>query len=84
MDKIMWKDDTQTWAEITTWETDNINLENTESGVLITDDSSSEKDPKTTTTTNTTSTSSKSEEVIIKDFEKELDSLFNIIDENAK
>lgn len=39
---------------------------------------------KDDTTTISSWTIEKSEEVIIKDFEKELDSLFNVIDENAK
>jgi hypothetical protein len=64
-------------------ETDNTNLENIEWEKLLNDNKwKNEKEPSTET--NTTWTSSKSEEVIIKDFEKELDSLFDIIDENAK
>ncbi len=96
MNKITWWTETMTWeVESLTWEnnivdtnswieSDNVDINNTESGVLISDDTGSEKDPAISTTTNTTWTSSKSEEVIIKDFEKELDSLFNVIDENAK
>lgn len=62
----------------------NIESDNTESDSLKEENIDNEKDPATSTTTSTSETWSKSEEVIIKDFEKELDSLFDIIDENAK
>lgn len=97
LDKILGRETTQTWEinminsgeidteTITDIESDNTNTENTENNPLTEEKTTNEKDPSTTTnSTTTTETWSKSEEVIIKDFEKELDSLFNIIDENAK
>jgi hypothetical protein len=99
LDKLIGKDNTNSWQiETITWETDNtitatgiesdnVNTGNIENNNLKEDTNSinNEKDPSTSTTTTTISWSTnKKEEVIIKDFEKELDSLFNMIDENAK
>lgn len=97
LDKILGRETTQTWEintvnsgvidteTITNIESDNTNTANTENNPLIEEKTPNEKDPSTTTNSPTTAeTWSKSEEIIIKDFEKELDSLFNIIDENAK
>lgn len=97
LDKILGRETTQTWeintinsGEIDTdtttdIESDNTNTANTENNTLTEEKTTNEKDPSTTANSPTTSENwNKSEEVIIKDFEKELDSLFNIIDENAK
>lgn len=96
LDKLLDKDETSTWQiETLTWETDNTTTTNTdtESGILNTENTDlnedlapnkSEKDPLSTTSTNSSWTSNQNEDAIIKDFENELDSLFNMIDENAK
>jgi len=98
MNKFIGKDETNSWQiETVNWEIDNITSntgiesDNINTGIieknLIKEDkniNTNEKDPSTSSSTDTPKTVNKSEEVIIKDFEKELDSLFNIIDENAK
>ena len=99
LDKLLDKDETSTWQiETLTWETDNTTTTNTdtESGILNTENTEntnlnedlapnkSEKDPISTTSTNSSWTSNQNDDAIIKDFENELDSLFNMIDENAK
>lgn len=82
-----WETNTSTWEEniidsTDTWITnDNTNLENIDNNTLINEWANSNKDPSNTTTSSTWTTT---EEVIIEDFEKELDSLFDAIDENAK
>ena len=96
LDKLTGKDSTNSWQiETMTWEidststgieSDNVNTENIENNNLKenTTNITNEKDPATSSTTTVSWTTNKKEEVIIKDFEKELDSLFNMIDENAK
>ena len=98
LNKLLGKDETNSWQiETTTWEidntttatgieSDNVNTWNIENNDLIenTTNINNEKEPSTSTTTTISWTTNKKEEVIIKDFEKELDSLFNMIDENAK
>ncbi len=93
MDKIMWG--TQTWETlITTWANvtndeiipENVNLNNTWE-TIITDKEETpktEKDPINTWWDKQSPTTDKKDEAVIQDFEKELDSLFNMIDENAK
>ncbi|NDK08976.1 hypothetical protein EOM39_07110 [Candidatus Gracilibacteria bacterium] len=60
---------------------DNTNSENIDNSTLINEGTNSNKDPSNTSTS---SSGTATEEVIIEDFEKELDSLFDAIDENAK
>lgn len=98
MSKLIGKEETNSWQiETLTWEVDNITSntdiesDNVNTGTIeetpIKEDkntNTNEKDPSTSSSTDTSKTVNKSEEVIIKDFEKELDSLFNMIDENAK
>lgn len=97
LNKILGKENSETWQiETLTWETststvsdiesDNISTGNIDNTDLIDNKDSNENDSSvSSSSTGTVSwTWGKSEEVIIKDFEKELDSLFNVIDENAK
>ncbi len=89
-----WQVETTTWEIDSTTntgiETDNTNTGNIENNDLEENINNidNEKEPSTTTTSTTTTktswTTNKNEDVIIKDFEKELDSLFYMIDENAK
>jgi hypothetical protein len=100
LDKLTGKDNTNSWQiETITWETDNtitntgiesdnVNTDDIENNNLKenTDNINNEKDPSTSasTTINNSWASNQNEDAIIKDFENELDSLFNMIDENAK
>lgn len=93
LNQITGKESTQTWETNTiTWEEniidtnswiieDSTNIENVDNNTLINEWTNSNKDPSNTSTS---STWTATEEVIIEDFEKELDSLFDAIDENAK
>lgn len=81
-----WETDTNTWEEniidTNSWIVDdNTNSENIDNSTLINEWTNSNKDPSNTSTS---SSWTATEEVIIEDFEKELDSLFDAIDENAK
>lgn len=98
LNELLGKDKTNSWQiETLTWEvdntttttdieSDNVNTENIDNTTVKENPNNinNEKDPSTSTTTTVSWTTNKKEEVIIKDFENELDSLFNMIDENAK